>query len=692
MDNGNGNDNDGDYPVENAENPVSHRVSHQELACLRAQADESLRLQAALNVALQSIQDITAEKNAINNDKADTERLLQETHLSLQTQTQKNSSLVQQQEELNQCLQVLAIERDDAVNEKDNGSRIIAETRELLQAQVQRNAELTQQLDIASSRERDLTLERDSATTRGNSLEAQLGPLREQVKELNGRVECIPNLHQSLDCARLEAEQLPVLQEQLTQSSREIKSLRLSLSTQLLEKKRLLHDLEAKRRRDIDATKNASKLEAEKQVQAALNKNSQQFWEQVLQCLQNLSLPSDELKDAFSQSCSEKYSEGCYLNDLFGILQQLIDHIYTNHGDQMLSVERQLKDKVIEVQELDSVNQTHSAQLKDATLAAKHLKAICDSLQVKLDAARVQIQEKNSQVESLRSDSGVLETSLAKKTQLYETAVTQLRSVTSQVAQSKQEVAVAIDERNKLIKSHEKQIAIKDVTISQLTTNVYQHEQSLRGTKADLNQKLNRITELEFIYQQQQEKLAAVRGQVLELETQFQHKDTSIASLSERVLMLEAKSKTDAVELEKLTNHSETQLTQANASISDLVFQVNVLSNNSVTLQGKLDVAIKENDAVTHTLAEKVASVAQLETALETVIQRALVAEARLNEKDDEITALKSQLDARDAMVKPHELKGTHPLFGMMNLRGCAWYWWTTLPSALIPSVNGLSI
>jgi hypothetical protein len=57
---------------------------------------------------------------------------------------------------------------------------------------------------------------------------------------------------------------------------------------------------------------------------------------------------------------------------LFTILQQLIDHIYTNHGVQMLYVKRELKDKV---QELDSVNQTLSAQLKDATLSAGHLKS-----------------------------------------------------------------------------------------------------------------------------------------------------------------------------------------------------------------------------------------------------------------------------------------------------------------------------
>jgi chromosome segregation ATPase len=359
-----------------------------------------------------------------------------------------------------------------------------------------------------------------------------------------------------------------------------------------------------------------------------------------------------------------------------------------------------------------------------------------------------------------------LETSLAEKTQLYETAVTQLRSVTSQVVQSKQEVAVALDERNNLFKSHEQQIAIKEVTISRLTANVRQHEELLRGTKADLNQKLARITELEFTYQQQQAIIDDSRRQVLALNTQVQSKDTTIDSLKERAGILEAKSKTDVAELEKSTNHYESQLTQANARISDLNCQLNVLSNNSVTLQGKLDNAIREKLAIatqlhaarqegeelqsqaqekdgsikslqehnmmleakftskndetkklgsekqtlqaqlTQTqnnlfestsllvvreqtitqlttelresasiLEEKDALVARLEIALDTAQQRALTAESSLKEKDDEITALKSLFDARDVMMKPHEPKGNHPRFGMMNLRGCAWNW-----------------
>jgi hypothetical protein len=35
-----------------------------------------------------------------------------------------------------------------------------------------------------------------------------------------------------------------------------------------------------------------------------------------------------------------------------------------------------------------------------------------------------------------------------------------------------------------------------------------------------------------------------------------------------------------------------------------------------------------------------------------------------------------------EVSMEPHEPKGNHPLFGMMNLiRGCAWNWLYTLPS-----------
>jgi hypothetical protein len=112
----------------------------------------------------------------------------------------------------------------------------------------------------------------------------------------------------------------------------------------------------------------------------------------------------------------------------------------------------------------------------------------------------------------------------------------------------------------------------------------------------------------------------------------------------------------------------------------------------SSILAETLDDTAKECQAAQGILAEKDALVAQFQIALDTAQQRALTAESSLKEKDDVITALKSMFDGRDVMMKPHEPKGSHPRSGMMNLRGCAWYWWTTLPSALIPLVTELSI
>jgi chromosome segregation ATPase len=500
----------------------------------------------------------------------------------------------------------------------------------------------------------------------------------------------------------LELKQVPVLQEQLNQSDRKIKSLELRLSTKVQENKKLHQDFEAKRCRDIEAAKNACEAEAEKQLDDALSKEHQEFGEQVLQGLQELSLPSDVLKEQFSQACVENFPE-CSLNDLFGILQQLIDHIYTNHGEQILSVERELKNKAIEVQELDTVNQSLSTQLKDSTLSVNRLKASSDSFQVKLDATLLHLAEKDIQVQSSCSRATELEKTLAQKTQRYDETVTELRSevqrvchenqdiakrlvekqkesvlLTNQIIESKQEFTVALDERSNLIKFQEEQIAIKDACISQLTASIQQLDQSLCEANADLRQKLAIINLLQVSSQEQEAELEASRQQVLEMEAQAKNKDATINSLKEHVLMLGAQLSTTDVETKNLqmgNQNLETQLTQANTRLSDLVCQVNALSHNSVTIQGKLDVATQEYDAVTHTLAEKVALVAQLENALNDANQSLVQMQANLKEKDDNIIALKSLLDARDAMAKPHEPKGNHPLFGMMNLRGCAWNW-----------------
>jgi hypothetical protein len=83
---------------------------------------------------------------------------------------------------------------------------------------------------------------------------------------------------------------------------------------------------------------------------------------------------------------------------LFGILQQLIDHIYTNHSEQMVSVERELKEKAIKAQDLGKTNEALSTNLENVILSAGHLKSSSDSLQVKLDTALRQLAEKDSQI------------------------------------------------------------------------------------------------------------------------------------------------------------------------------------------------------------------------------------------------------------------------------------------------------
>ena len=241
--------NGGECPMVNTpnqEHPDMPRISPEEQLRLQAQAAESARLQEAVVFALQIAQQITAEKQALDNDKADSERLLQEMQLSLKNQTQQNANLVQQQQELNHRLQALTAERDAAMNQKDNVSGLLSGTREVIHAQIQEKTALSPQLDIATSRERDLILERDSTIAYKDSLEAQIGPLIERVNELQGRVDYIPILQQSLECARLETEHLPVLHEQVKQSASQIKSLKLNLSTQ---KRNLLRELDSKRRR-----------------------------------------------------------------------------------------------------------------------------------------------------------------------------------------------------------------------------------------------------------------------------------------------------------------------------------------------------------------------------------------------------------------------------------------------------------
>jgi chromosome segregation ATPase len=429
----------GDYPrdyavvEEHLILPPQHIISPEELLRLQTQSAQSVTLQEALDAALLDVQRLNTERDVVSNRQADVERSLQETTLALEVQTQQNDNLVRLQVKLNERVQVLTTERDDV-------SRVVKETSALLQTQTQESVSLARELEISTSRARDLTSEKD-------------------------------NLQQSLTRAHLQLKQVPVLQEQLNLSDRKIKSLELNLAIQEQEKKKLLRDLDSKRHRDVEAAKIACKVEAEKQLEDKLN----EFGEQVLHCLQSLRLSSEELTGEFSRACSEAYAEGCCLTDFFEIIQKLIDH----------------------------------------------MKVTSNSLQVNLNDALQQLVQNDTQVKSLCLKATELEKVVAEKTQRYETTVNQLRTaigknseekqiltsqltqkqeeyslLTNQFTQSKQEFAAALDEWNKNTKSLQKQISMKDLTISQLRANVQQHEQSLRGVNTDLHQKLTVIESL----------------------------------------------------------------------------------------------------------------------------------------------------------------------------------------------------
>lgn len=89
-----------------------------------------------------------------------------------------------------------------------------------LQVKTQQNAELMKLNDELNAHARILTTERDdilkqkdTTDARAVTLEAQVGHIQEKIKELQTLVDTIPNLQESLNSARVEAEQVPVLQE-----------------------------------------------------------------------------------------------------------------------------------------------------------------------------------------------------------------------------------------------------------------------------------------------------------------------------------------------------------------------------------------------------------------------------------------------------------------------------------------------
>jgi chromosome segregation ATPase len=133
-------------------------------------------------------------------------------------------------------------------------------------------------------------------------------------------------------------------------------------------------------------------------------------------------------------------------------------------------------------------------------------------------------------------------------------------------------------------------------------------------------------------------------------------------------------------ELVTLTN----ELTQSNQDFAVTLDEQNKIIKSQgeqiATKDAKFNDTAKEYQAAQGLLAEKVALVTRLETALNDANKSLSKMEANLKDKEEEMIAVKSMLDARDVMVKPHEPRGNHHFLGMMNLRGCAWYWLATLP------------
>ena len=218
-------------------------------------------------------------------------------------------------------------------------SCVLNQTRATLHTQTQESVTLARQVEVSTSREKDLMLEKETAVAHRIALEAQLGPLQERVNELQAHVNDIPNLQQSLERTRLEAEQVPALQEQLTHSFREIKSLELTLSTKEQEKKRLFNDLDAKRRRDISETKDACNLEAVKQVNDALTLHSKDWSNTLVDGLNALHVSSEKVTKQFFQACQTAIQDDC-LADVFSYLQQLLDYIESEREERVTLLER----------------------------------------------------------------------------------------------------------------------------------------------------------------------------------------------------------------------------------------------------------------------------------------------------------------------------------------------------------------
>jgi chromosome segregation ATPase len=192
----------------------------QQIQTISAERDDATALvQHAQNelTNLRTIFDeVLAEKNA----------LLIEQGCLMESNSHKQTQLDKLQTQLNNAI---TIQKEAAKSYQDLSDSTASIQKLNSQVENAKRNEIAKLLsDLAQAKEetavKNSDLQRtqaefDASRARILDLEAQLDPLQERVKELQELTDGIPNIQHSLECARSEAKQLPVLQEQVKQST-----------------------------------------------------------------------------------------------------------------------------------------------------------------------------------------------------------------------------------------------------------------------------------------------------------------------------------------------------------------------------------------------------------------------------------------------------------------------------------------
>ncbi len=676
--------------------------------------------------------ELATQRDVSVNNEVETQRRFEESHLSLEARTRENADLIV----LNQAI---TNQRDDASSEKASITQELLETRTSLEAQTQQFSTMAEQMELVTVRERDLTLEKDAAVAHGVSLEEQIGPLQKKIKELQEVIDTIPKLQEALKSVRA---QVTPLQEQLKHSATRIKSLEQTLLSKQTERKRLWKELGIKERA-IAEIRDACNLKVEKQVNDALTSHSQGWSNTLMDGLNALHVSSDDLTKKFSQACHAALEDGC-LAGVFNYLQQLLNYIESEREEKVAFLEQQIKDNA---KNSEAFSQTLSTELKDANTSASHLKASCRTLQEKLDAAVTQIQEKQSDVASLSSKVSVLTDGIREKSLAFVECNGQLFLAREQInrlqaslaeyqatsTRTKEQAALELQDFMSKLDLEQKASANQEVTIrtlrsrmnqmteqyqlsegkllemkkecahwkdevSNLTRDKRTIESQLGQANSNSSDLIAQVHALTMNYHALQAKLEYTTKEFDTVALELVEKEKQGTLLASQMAQSEQRFLTTCRDLNEHLKSDKKHISVQDKTIAQLTNDVHkqeqtLHESNSRLSQYEQAVSRLTSDLEKRdvNLGAKDALVARLENALHGANQSLSASQASLKEKDDEIAALKSLLDAQDAM-KPHEPKGKSSRFGMMNLRGCAWYWWTTLPSALIPLVTGLSI